>query len=227
MSVTLADVQKQERDALLGEYLYPEGILGNLKASPYAAVPAISSLATTPSAIRSKHPVVIEPFPGNSTSKGFVQYCPSLGYKFLWLRPEDDDYLTTYKAFLKRHHGIGHMPKGYDVDHLFNRARASGLGLSFVRMILLKPGENRSHGAGYESSRTKGGIGKTGRERGIDEIMLMKLCGIRSPRKNRPFSPEMAAHMARIAALFGMSPLEIESNIRDLMEVAAFRPAAD
>lgn len=224
MSRTLADVQRQERDALLGEYLYPEGVLGNLNVPPYAAIPAISILATTPSAIRSKHPVVIEPFPDSGASKGFVQLCPSLGYRFLWLRPEDDNYLTMYKAFLKRHHGIGDMPKGYDVDHLFNRARAIDLGLAFVRMVLLRPGENRSHGAGHESSRTKAGIGKTGRERGIDEIMLMKLCGIRSPRKNRPFSPEMAAHVARIADLFGMSPLEIETNIRDLMEVAAFRP---
>ncbi len=95
----------------------------------------------------------------------------------------------------------------------------------FVRMVLLGPGENRSHGAGYEKSRTAGGIGRPERERGLDEIMLMKLCGIRSPRKNRPLSAEMIAHIYRIAALFNLPPLEIEQNIRDLMEVAAYRPS--
>jgi hypothetical protein len=52
----------------------------------------------------------------------------------------------------------------------------------------------------------------------------MKLCGIRSPRKNRPLSSEMLTHIRRIAAMFGTPPLEIERNIRELMAVAAFRP---
>ncbi|PZW40084.1 hypothetical protein C8P66_12553 [Humitalea rosea] len=217
MSLTLADVRNQERDAILGEYLVAD-------VPPYTAIPDISVLMATPSVLRAKHPLGIEAFPRASTAQGFVQICPSLGYKFLRLPPDDDNYLATYKSFLKKHHGLGDVPSGYDVDHLFNRARAIDLGLGFVRMVLLGPGENRSHGAGYEASRTKGGIGRPGRERGIDEIMLMKLCGIRSPRKNRPLSLEMLTHVHYIAALFGLPPLAIELNIRDLMSVAAFRP---
>src|SRR6185312_1317054 len=221
MSVTVDEVQRRERDGLLGEYLIPVGIL---QIPPYVAISAIVDLTTTPSNLRAMYPLAIEPFPGNETTKGFVQHCPSLNYKFLWLRPEDDDYKAKYEAFLERHHGINTMPSGYDVDHLFNRARAINLGLSYVRMVLLGPGENRSHGAGYEKSRTAGHIGTPGNQRGIDEIMLLKLCGIRSPRKNRPLSPETLTHIRRIASLFSIPPLEIERNIRELMEVAAFRP---
>jgi hypothetical protein len=222
MSFTLADVQTRERDALLGEYLFSEGT--GIHVPPYAAIPEISILLATPSRLRAKHPLVIEAFPGGDTAKGFVQSCPSLGYKFLWLPPSEDGYLTVYKSFLKKYYGIQQISGSYDVDHLFSRARASDLGLSFVRMVVLGTGENRSHGAGYESSRTKGHLGRVGRERGIDEIMLMKLCGIRTPRKNRPLSPEMVSHIHKVAALFGTSPMEIERNIRELMEVAAFRP---
>lgn len=224
MSTTLEQVRQHERDALLGEYVFGNGVSGTIHVPPYTAIPSINILISTPSQLRTRHPITIEPFPGSDVMQGFVQHCPSLGYKFLWLRPEDEGYRATYEAFLQRHYNIPMMPSGYDVDHLFNRARASDLNLMFVRMVLLGPGENRSHGAGYEKSRTSGGIGKPGRERGLDEIMLMKLCGIRSPRKNRPLSAEMIAHIYRIAALFNLPPLEIEQNIRDLMEVAAYRP---
>ena len=224
MPMTVSEVQRQERDALLGEYLIPVGIL---QIPPYVAIAAISDLTSTPSSLRAKYPLAIVPFPGSDTAMGFVQHCPSLNYKFLWLRPEDNGYQTKYKSFLEQHHGVKTIPSGYDVDHLFNRARAIDLGLSYVRMVVLGPGENRSHGAAYEKSRTGGHIGTPGNQRGIDEVMLMKLCGIRSPRKNRPLSSEMLAHIQRIGAMFGIPPLEIERNIRELMAVAAFRSDDD
>jgi hypothetical protein len=219
MATTLADVKNRERDAILGEYLFPEGNL-EIQVPPYVALPDIGSLTSTPRALRAKHPLVIEPFPGPGTQHGFVQRCPSLGYAFLWLPPGDDDYRNTYAAFLKRWHGIDAMPVGYDVDHLFSRSRASAVGLLWVRMVLLGPGENRSHGAGYEAARGRNALGSGGRQRGIDEIVLMKLCGVRSPRRNRPLSAEMLAHITRIAALFGLAPMEIEQGIRNLMRVA-------
>ena len=224
MALALSDIRNQEREALLGEYVFPEGVGGHVQVSPYSAIPDVQTLQTTPSAIRTAHPVSIQPYPDQDPARGFVQLCPSLRYKFLWLSPSEDNYLSIYRAFLRRYHGVEPTTTGYDVDHLFSRARAVDLNLSFVRMILLGPGENRSHGGGYESGRTRSGIGAPGRPRGIDEVMLMKLCGIRSPRKNRPLTAEMLFHIQRIAGLFGLSPLEIERNIRELMEVAAFRP---
>ena len=221
--MTLADVHRREREALLGEYLFGEGFGGGMHIMPYSAVPAIGDLTTTPRFLRAKHPVAIRPFPGADPARGFVQLCPSLDSAFLWLPPADDAYRDHYRAFLAAFHGVRALTADYDVDHLFNRARAIELGLPFVRMILLGPGENRSHGAGYEAGRTRAGINRGGRQRGIDDVMLMKLCGIRSPRQNQPLSPEMLAHVARIAALFGLPPQEVERNIRELMAIAAHR----
>jgi len=222
VTLTLADIRNRERDALLGEYLFPQ--LGGVQVSPYSAIGSIADLTGTPSVIRAKHPLSILAFPGADPARGFVQHCPSLGYKFLWLPPGEEGYLAIYRAYLKAHHGLEPGTAGFDVDHLFSRARAGDLRLTHLRMVLLGQGENRSHGAGYESGRTRAGIGTPGRQRGIDEVMLMKLCGISSPRKNQALSPEMLAHVQRIAALFGLSPMEIEQNIRDLMAVAAHRP---
>jgi hypothetical protein len=146
MNAAVEDVRRRERQALLGEYLFPEGVMGTVKVSPYSAIPSISVLTGTPSTLRAKHPLIIEPIAESEISQGFVQNCPSLQYRFLWLRPEHDNYFTKYKFFLKSCHGIDSMPGGYDVDHLFNRVRAADLGLAFVRMVLLGPRENRSHG---------------------------------------------------------------------------------
>jgi hypothetical protein len=59
----------------------------------------------------------------------------------------------------------------------------------------------------------------------MDEIMLLKLWGIPSPRKGMPLSPEMQAHIIRMAALFGIPAAEVERNVHELMEVASSRPA--
>lgn len=224
MVTTAEDVRRRERDALLGEYQLASPADLIISVPPYVAISAIADLIRTPSALRAKYPLLIEPFPDQDPERGFVQHCRRLGYKFLWLRPEDDAYREKYMKFLDRQHGVKTLPSGFDVDHLFNRARAIDLGLTHVRMVLLGKGENRSHGAGYEKARTVGGIGTRGNQRGIDEITLMKLCGIRSPRKNRPLSAEMLAHVSRIAAMFDIPPLEVERNIRELMAVAAHRP---
>ncbi len=221
--MTPAEIRAMERAALLGEYAIPIGRIG-LNIPPYVAIPEISILTSTPSAIRQVHPLVIKPFPTPDLNCGFVQICPTLNYVFLWLPPEDEHYRDVYGQFLDAYHGVKEPMTGFDVDHLFNRARAIAMRLKFVRMVLLGPGENRSHGASYEAARTKGGVGTEGLERGIDEVTLMKLCGVRSPRKGRPLTAAMQAHIARIAATFGIPPLEIERNIRELMEVAAFRP---
>ena len=218
MAMTVDEVRSRERDALLGEYLNPLA-----QVPPYVAISNISDLTNTPSFLRAKYPLAIEPFPESDMTNGFVQHCPSLGYKFLWLRPEDKGHLSKYKAFLRRFYDIHNIPDCYEVDHLFNRARAIALNLSHVRMVLLGRRENRSHGAGYEKSRTAGRMGRSGNQRGIDEITLMKLCGIASPRKDRPLSSEMLAHVQRMGAMFGLPPLEIEANLRELMAVAAFR----
>ncbi len=219
--MTLADVMKQERDAIMVEYLFPQGPFSKVTVPPYSAIPDISVLVETPWHLRSRHPLTIRPF----ANHGFAQICPTLGYKFLWTAPENDKYREDYFAFLKEYYGvtISALPREIHVDHLFNRARGIALGLRFIRMMLLPGSINMSHGAAYEKSRTKGIVGAAGRQRSIDPILLMKLYGIRSPRKGKELTPEMTNHARRIAAMLNISGQEAEQDIKDMMEVANYR----
>lgn len=155
----------------------------------------------------------------------FVQQCPSLRYKFLWVHADNNDYRQDYITFLREVHKItDDLPKELHADHLYNRQRAKQLETPFVRMVLTPQTINSSHGAAYEKSRTRNRLGRAGRDHTMDEITLMKLCGIPSPKKGQPLTAEMVAHVHRIAQLYGMTVIEIEGAIRDLMEVAGFQP---
>ena len=59
----------------------------------------------------------------------------------------------------------------------------------------------------------------------MDEVMLLKLWGISSARKGMPLSPEMQAHIMRMAAVFGIPTAEVERSVHELMEAASSRPA--
>lgn len=218
----LATIMASEREALLGEYA-----LGQVP--PYAAVAALDDVERTPSAVRIPHPCWFARLDGAEPGRAMVQHCPSLSYRFLWCHVDDDDYRAHYLAFANAEHGAGlsALPQTRHVDHLFNRERARALGLGWIRMVLLPRGVNTSHGAGYEKSRINGLIGRAGRARGVDEINLMKLCGVRTPRKGMPLPAEAHAHATRMADTFGLTAEDIIRSIEDLMEVAAFEPAED
>ena len=218
----LAAIMAVERDTLLGEYA-----LGTVP--PYAAVSELDDVVRTPSMLRIQHPCWFAQLVGAAPDRAMVQHCPSLNYRFLWCHVDDDDYRAHYLAFANAEHGAGltELPQTLHVDHLFNRERARALGLAWIRMVLLPRGVNPSHGAGYEQSRTNGLLGRAGRARGVDEVNLMKLCGVRTPRKGMPLPAEAYAHASRMADVFGLSAEEIARNIEDLMEVAAFEPAED
>lgn len=212
------------------EYLFPEGIpgvSGGINVPPYAAIPNFDVLKSTPRFLRARHPLQIFEVSGARRGHAYVQSCPSLGYNFLWTHVDNDNYRPDYVLFLQQQYGMSvtALPETHHVDHLFNRERARARRLPYVRMVLLPRGVNTSHGAGYEKSRTRGGIGAEGVQRGIDEIMLLKLWGILTPRQGVPLSPEIQAHVIHMAAVFGLPAAEVERNIRELMEVASFRPA--
>ena len=126
-------------------------------------------------------------------------------------------------SFLRRVHNVSEEhPEEIHVDHLYNRDRARALRAPYIRLVLAPRSTNTSHGAGYERSRSRNRLGRAGRDHKMDEITLMKLCGIPSPRKGQPLTAEMLAHVHEIAEIYGMKVADIEKNIRDLMEVAAF-----
>jgi len=57
--VTLEDIRKQERDALMTEYLFPEGI-AKMQVRPYCAVPDLHVVEKTPTFLRTRYPICIE-----------------------------------------------------------------------------------------------------------------------------------------------------------------------
>lgn len=224
--MTIEEVMRQERDALLGESLIKVPLLGS-GLLPFAAVTESEVLVRSPMFLRSMHPVTLEPLQGRDRSVAFVQVCPSLKYKFLWVHADNDKYRDDYKTFLRSFHDVSEeLPKTIAVDHLYNRDRARTLGTPFIRMVLAHESINSSHGAGYEKSRSRNGLGAFGRDHTMDTITLLKLCGMPSPRKGRPLTAEMRSHVLKVAALYGLKVQDLEKEIADLMEVAAFQPRA-
>jgi hypothetical protein len=224
--MTLNDVMSQERTALLSESIFksPWGT----QLLPYAAVTSPEILQRTPEFLRSAHPVVLTELAGRDRRMAFVQICPTLRYKFLWVHADNDDYRTDYKNYLRQHqHVTEAVPRSLHADHLYNRERAKRLGTPFIRLVLCKEAINTSHGAGIEKKRTRNGLGAYGREHKMDDIILLKLCGLPSPRTGQPLTPEMLAHIQAIAPLYGMEPGEIQASIQDLIDVANFIPSGN
>jgi len=223
--MTFDDIMAMERNALLREYAVPIGF-ARINVPPYVAVPDFDVLKATPSELRARCPIDVEHLKNGQPGQAFVQICPSLNYRFLWTHVDNNKYRDDYLTYIRDYHymPVTSLPQGLHVDHLFNRARARSMQLPFVRMALLPASINCSHGAGYERSRTRGGIGTPGNQKGIDEIVLMKLFGIASPGKDAPLRPEIFAHLTQMSVMFGIPVAELERNVRELMDVAAFRP---
>jgi hypothetical protein len=150
-----------------------------------------------------------------------VQHCPSLGSTFLWCHVDNDRYRAHYLRFLQQHHGWTgtSIPRSWHVDHVFNRARARRLQLPWIRMMLLPAPVNTSHGAGYEKGRTGNGIGRVGRQRKVDEVTLMKICGRFSPKKHAPLPQSFASYAAFIERRHHLPAGSVEQNVRDLMRL--------
>ena len=222
--MTIRDVMDRERAALLGESLIADPISG-LALLPYAAVTEPSVLVRTPTFLRAIHPVTLESLPGRDRGMAFVQVCPSLKYTFLWVHSDNNNYRQDYVSFLKEVHKVSaELPRGLHVDHLYNRERAKRLQTPFIRLVLAEQSINTSHGASYEKLRSQSGFGRPGRDHKLDEITLMKLCGIPSPRKGQPLTAEMIAHLQQVAQMCGLRFEDMRTSVKDLLEVAAFDP---
>jgi hypothetical protein len=212
----LDKVMEDERRGLLAEQVYGD-------CPPYAAVTDMATVRDTPRAVRDRHPVTLQ----SHIRGAFVQTCPTLGTRFLWAHVNDDDYRDTYASYLAQFLNGGAavtLPPTLNVDHLYNRERVRIFGLTYIRLALIPEGPNKSHGAGYEKARG-GGVGREGRPRSVDTVMMMKLFGFSSPSiAGRP-SPQVAAFARMMAPRLGVSPAALEAEIADLVDVARFRPA--
>lgn len=219
--MTIKNVMQAEFAALMAETASRDagGVL------PYAAVTNPDVLVSTPFWLRRRYPIRIESLPGKDRhDMSFVQVCPRLNYKFLWVHAGNHGYRDDYRTFLREIHKVTeNLPSSVHVDHLYNRQRARQFETPWIRLVLTPQPVNSSHGAGYEKGRTRSGIGRPGRDHPMDLVTLLKAYGMPSPRKGLPLSPDMLIYIQKIAPLISMSVTEIVEVIGNLMEVASRR----
>ena len=107
----------------------------------------------------------------------------------LWVRTAPSiygNYRGAFVEFAQRHLGAaldGDLG-AWDVDHLFNSARAKAYGLSYVRVGLVDAAANRSWGRTFE---TRIGRRETLRHKDVylgTPIIFAKILGLPAPRSN-------------------------------------------
>ena len=116
--VDIVVVIQREHDALAAETRIAQ-------CPPIVAVNDIDHIAEVPRCLRDNHPTTVTALAG-SKSAAFVVYCPSLQSTALWVATGNNDYRDDYLLYLNSTFmlGLSRMPEQYDVDHLYNRARA-------------------------------------------------------------------------------------------------------
>jgi hypothetical protein len=139
----------------------------------------------------------------------------------LWVATDNDRYRDDYLTFLNSeyHLAMQAIPKPFDVDHLYNRARARAYGLRYIRTALVGSAPNRSHGAGPEKDVT---LNEARRERRdhklMDEITCMKYFGFLAPLRSNPRKSEIDAYAAFAAAKLGLDPDQVRQSVAYLRQ---------
>ena len=136
----------------------------------------------------------------------------------LWMDPVADGYRAAYGKFLQQHWGATRdlTNSGYDVDHVYNRARAKQYGYKFVRMFLVRADANRDHGRAYEKQ-----IGSVEANRRVkimkllDGMSELKVLGLPAV-KNGLLTPEHHAAAQRAATQYGIPLQTALDTLRDL-----------
>ena len=136
----------------------------------------------------------------------------------LWMDPVSTDYRATFGRFLKANWGATTdlTNSGYDVDHLYNRARAKQYGYRLVRMFLVVGDVNRDHGRSYEKQ-----IGNAERNRFVkimkllDGMSELKALGL-PPVKDGLLTPAHFAAASQAAAAYGIPVASAEQTLRDM-----------
>lgn len=145
------------------------------------------------------------------------------GVQSLWVDPAREDYVDLFRTFLAEHARVDHrdLSVRYDVDHLYNAARARNFGYKLVRLFPILSAINRSHGAGYEKAMTASDIGRRRKVMKLmDEVSTMKFFGLKSPRKSGTLTADQRAHLERMAQEFGLPPGAATDGAAGLMDRA-------
>ena len=118
-------------------------------------------------------------------SAGFVWLFPNPNDSSLWVRAGSSNYRSSYKSFISQSYGEVDWTgfELYDVDHLFNRARAFAP-QTLLRVEAVDKDVNRQHGASFERTNTSSSVeqGNARDMRKMTFISVLKLASINAPR---------------------------------------------
>ena len=216
----LTSILADEQDALAAETRLS-------KVPPYVAVHDMGQVATTPSIFRNDHPATVRPL-ANARGGSMIVDWPSLSSKALWIDlnadKHDNYYKTDYVLFLNTEYQLGmdNIPETFDVDHLYNEARARNYGLRYVRLALVHYRVNRSHGSGPEKDVTRNEeLRSPGRPKQMEELISMKYFGFLPPLRSDPRDQEVQAYAAFAQSKLGLDPDAVRDSIRYLRKKAS------
>lgn len=211
------DVIRREQDALAAETRIAN-------CPPYVAVNNLDDVLRTPTMLRVKHPALCRELSG-SKGVAYIVDCPSLDSTALWVGTDNDKYRDDYRTFLNAVYRLNltGIPKPYDVDHLYNRARGQNYKLQFLRVALVSHSVNRSHGAGPEKDVTTNEAlrDSRGRPKLMDEIASMKYWGFLPPLRDDPRDSEISAYATFAAAKLGLDPKQVRESVVYLRDKAS------
>jgi hypothetical protein len=214
--VDVPGVIQREHDALAAETRLAQ-------CPPLVAVNNMEDVGRVPTKLRWNHPTSVTALSG-AKGAAFVVDCPSLESTALWVGTDNDDYRNAYLEYLRGiyHLQLAKIPAVYDVDHLYNRSRARGYGLQFIRVALVVGPANRSHGGAYEKDITTNEAMRVRKDMKVmDEISSMKYFGFLSPLRNDPRESEIGAYANFASTKLGLDPSEVRQNILYLREKAS------
>ena len=214
--VDVAGVIRREHDALAVETRITQ-------CPPIVAVNDMDDVGRVPRVLRDAHATTVKSLAG-TRGTAFVVDCPSLDSTALWVGTANDYYRDDYVVYLNSIYKfkLERVPAHYDVDHLYNRARAQMYGLQFIRVALVAGAVNRSHGASVEKDLT---VNEALRVRKgmkvMDEIATMKYFGFLSPTRTNPRANEITAYANFAATKLGLDPEQVRESVLYLRQKAS------
>jgi hypothetical protein len=214
--VDVEGVIQREHDALAAETRIAQ-------CPPLVAVNNMDEIARVPTKLRWNHQTSITTLSG-AKGAAFVVDCPSMESTALWVGTGNDHYRDDYLTYLKTTYklDIPTVPAVYDVDHLYNRSRARGYGLQFIRVALVVGPANRSHGGAYEKDITTNEALRVRKDMKVmDEISSMKYFGFLSPLRNDPRESEIAAYANFASTKLGLDSEQVREGILYLRQKAS------
>lgn len=168
----------------------------------------------------------ILPSPGAQAAAIRIWRAPNPDDCALWLPRSYTGWRARYFSFIERIYGTVDMAgaAAFDVDHLFNKARAPAGFL--IRVEAIPAWVNRIHGATFERLDSASAIQLARRASARDHrkmtfVSALKLAGLAPPR-----ACDDRARMAAAVGYFiarGWSREDVEQSLRNLLQVAEAR----